>query len=102
MSLGLLCYSRTQDWGATKFNFKRNKGTRKRRRNRKKINVCVFQDKSVGSTFSREESRAGQCHSLFNLRSRRRYSLRLPYFLGLRPRLLIRKPEWMSSSTGLG
>jgi hypothetical protein len=49
----------------------------------------------MGSTFNREKFRTGKTHSLFNLRSRRRYSQRLPDFLGLMPRLLIRKPEWM-------
>jgi hypothetical protein len=42
VSLGLLCDSRTQDWGTTKFYFKRIKGTRKGRKNRKKIDICVF------------------------------------------------------------
>jgi hypothetical protein len=42
VSLGLLSDYRTQDWGTTKFYFKRNKGTRKKRKNGKKINICVF------------------------------------------------------------
>jgi hypothetical protein len=72
-----------------------------REKKRKKDVYGSFQTNVMGSTFSREECRTGQRHSLFNLRSRKRYSQRLPYFLGLRPRLLIRKPEWMCSSTGI-
>jgi hypothetical protein len=72
-----------------------------REEKRKEIEYGSFQTNVMGSTFSREECRTGQSHSLFNLRSRRKYSQRLPYFLGLRPRLLLRKPEWMSASTGL-
>jgi hypothetical protein len=51
-----------------------------REEKRKKIEYGSIQTNVMGSTFSREECRTGQSHSLFNLRSRRRYSQRLPYF----------------------
>jgi hypothetical protein len=90
-----------QGWGVTKFisrEIREHGGGGGRERNK----IMSLKRLDDGSTFSREECRTGQSHSLFNLRSRRRYSQRLPYFLGLRPRLLIRKPEWMGSSTELG
>jgi hypothetical protein len=42
-----------------------------------------------------KRSRTGQSYSLFNLRSRERYSQGLPYFLCQRQRILIRKPVWV-------
>jgi hypothetical protein len=42
VSLGLLCDSRTQDWGAIRFISEEMRGTRMRRKNRKNISICVF------------------------------------------------------------
>jgi hypothetical protein len=61
-----------------------------------------FKKKGKSSIWVESRNRTRQSHSLFSLRSRRRYSQRSPYFLCQRQSLLTRKPEWMGgSSTGL-
>jgi hypothetical protein len=42
VSLGLLCDSRTQDWGTTRFISKEIREQKMRRRNRKKKDVCII------------------------------------------------------------
>jgi hypothetical protein len=79
VSLGLLHDSRTQGWGATQFisrEIKEQEGEGGREKNK----IMSLKRLDDGLTFSREKCRTGQSHSLFNLRSRRRYSHRLPYF----------------------
>jgi hypothetical protein len=48
VSLGLLCDSRTQQWGATRFISKEFREQGMRRRNRKKKNMCLLRQYNRG------------------------------------------------------
>jgi hypothetical protein len=87
VSLGLLCENRAQIYISGEDEDKRGE-----------LKMNNNESEKTGNELNLEESkssRTGQSHSLFNLRSRVRYSQGLPYFLCQRKRVLIRKPVWV-------